>query len=136
MRYYQAEASKFRPTDRMVAHTGSLVPARPVTLEENPGVSTCWLKSIARLGEDQVSQRHVFPTRRPVAAAGPAGGRGRVHPVLVRANELMQAGQYLEAAASFSRIAEVVRARSGPRAPFFFLAGWLLTFWPARWMRA
>jgi len=36
MRYYQAEASKFRPTDRMVAHTGFLIFARPVTLEENP----------------------------------------------------------------------------------------------------
>jgi len=35
MRYYQAESSKFRPTDRMVAHTGFLIFARPVNLEEN-----------------------------------------------------------------------------------------------------
>ena len=36
MRFYQAESSKFRPTDRMVAHTGFLIFARPVNLEENP----------------------------------------------------------------------------------------------------
>jgi tRNA (adenine57-N1/adenine58-N1)-methyltransferase len=36
MRYYQAEFSRFRPTDRMVAHTGYLIFARPVNLEENP----------------------------------------------------------------------------------------------------
>ncbi len=57
----------------------------------------------------------------PVPVAVPAGGRKQVHPFLVRANEQMQAGQYTEAAASFSRIAEVVRGREGPRAPFFFL---------------
>ena len=57
----------------------------------------------------------------PVPVAVPAGGRRQVHPFLVRANEQMQAGQYAEAAASFSRIAEVVRGRRGPRAPFFFL---------------
>jgi len=61
---------------------------------------------------------------RPIAAAAraiPAAGGKQVHPELVRANELMQAGQYLQAAASFIRIAEVVRGRHGPRAPFFFL---------------
>jgi tRNA (adenine57-N1/adenine58-N1)-methyltransferase len=36
LRYYQAEATKFRPTDRMVAHTGFLIFARPVNLDENP----------------------------------------------------------------------------------------------------
>jgi tRNA (adenine57-N1/adenine58-N1)-methyltransferase len=36
MRFYQAEYTKFRPTDRMVAHTGFLIFARPVNLEENP----------------------------------------------------------------------------------------------------
>jgi tRNA (adenine57-N1/adenine58-N1)-methyltransferase len=30
LRYYQAEADRFRPTDRMVAHTGYLIFARPV----------------------------------------------------------------------------------------------------------
>jgi hypothetical protein len=55
----------------------------------------------------------------PVAA--PAGGRKQVHPELVRANELMQQGKYPEAAATFSRIAEVVRARRGLRAPYFFI---------------
>jgi tRNA (adenine57-N1/adenine58-N1)-methyltransferase len=36
LRYHQAEASKFRPTDRMVAHTGFLIFARPVTIGEDP----------------------------------------------------------------------------------------------------
>jgi tRNA (adenine57-N1/adenine58-N1)-methyltransferase len=36
IRFYQAEYSKFRPTDRMVAHTGFLIFARPVNLEDNP----------------------------------------------------------------------------------------------------
>jgi hypothetical protein len=57
----------------------------------------------------------------PAPVVVPAGGQRQVHPFLVRANEQMQAGQYAEAAASFSRIAEVVRGRRGPRAPFFFL---------------
>jgi tRNA (adenine57-N1/adenine58-N1)-methyltransferase catalytic subunit len=35
LRYYQAEADRFRPTDRMVAHTGYLIFARPVL----PGTS-------------------------------------------------------------------------------------------------
>jgi tRNA (adenine57-N1/adenine58-N1)-methyltransferase len=30
MRFYQAEAEKFRPVDRMVAHTGFLIFARPI----------------------------------------------------------------------------------------------------------
>lgn len=30
MRFYQAEAEKFRPVDRMVAHTGYLIFARPI----------------------------------------------------------------------------------------------------------
>ena len=37
MRYFKAEPDRFRPTDRMVAHTGYLIFARPVVLvEENP----------------------------------------------------------------------------------------------------
>jgi tRNA (adenine57-N1/adenine58-N1)-methyltransferase len=34
MRFYQADASKFRPVDRMVAHTGYLIFARPVEKEK------------------------------------------------------------------------------------------------------
>jgi tRNA (adenine57-N1/adenine58-N1)-methyltransferase len=30
LRYYQAEPDKFRPTDRMIAHTGFLIFARPI----------------------------------------------------------------------------------------------------------
>lgn len=36
LRYYQAEATRFRPTDRMVAHTGFLIFARPVNIDETP----------------------------------------------------------------------------------------------------
>lgn len=34
LRFYKAEPTKFRPTDRMVAHTGFLIFARPVLVEE------------------------------------------------------------------------------------------------------
>jgi tRNA (adenine57-N1/adenine58-N1)-methyltransferase len=35
LRYYKAEPERFRPTDRMVAHTGYLIFARPVLLSED-----------------------------------------------------------------------------------------------------
>lgn len=35
LRYYKPEPTRFRPTDRMVAHTGFLIFARPVLVEEN-----------------------------------------------------------------------------------------------------
>lgn len=34
LRFYKAEAERFRPTDRMVAHTGFLIFARPVQVDE------------------------------------------------------------------------------------------------------
>ncbi len=34
LRYYKTEANRFRPTDRMVAHTGFLIFARPVLVDE------------------------------------------------------------------------------------------------------
>jgi tRNA (adenine57-N1/adenine58-N1)-methyltransferase len=34
LRYYKAVHERFRPVDRMVAHTGYLIFARPVLLEE------------------------------------------------------------------------------------------------------
>jgi len=34
LRYYKPEPNRLRPTDRMVAHTGFLIFARPVTMEE------------------------------------------------------------------------------------------------------
>lgn len=33
LRYYKPEPSRFRPTDRMIAHTGYLIYARPVTID-------------------------------------------------------------------------------------------------------
>lgn len=39
MRFYKAESDRFRPVDRMVAHTGFLVFARPVTFVDDPEVS-------------------------------------------------------------------------------------------------
>ena len=35
LRYYKAEESRFRPTDRMVAHTGYLIFARPVLVADD-----------------------------------------------------------------------------------------------------
>ena len=40
MRFYKAESDRFRPVDRMVAHTGYLVFARPVTYVEDQEVAT------------------------------------------------------------------------------------------------
>ena len=35
LRFYRADPDRFRPTDRMIAHTGFLIFARPVIVEEN-----------------------------------------------------------------------------------------------------
>lgn len=37
LRYYKAEAERFRPADRMVAHTGYLIFARPVLIDRTAG---------------------------------------------------------------------------------------------------
>ena len=39
MRFYKAELDRFRPVDRMVAHTGYLVFARPVTYIETDDIA-------------------------------------------------------------------------------------------------
>jgi hypothetical protein len=57
----------------------------------------------------------------PLPAAFPTGGSQQVHPELKHAHDLMAQGQYPEAAALFSRIAEVAQARGGPRASFFYI---------------
>jgi tRNA (adenine57-N1/adenine58-N1)-methyltransferase len=36
LRFYKPDASRFRPTDRMVAHTGFLIFARSITISEDP----------------------------------------------------------------------------------------------------
>ena len=38
IRYYKAEPSRFRPTDRMIAHTGFLIFARPVLASEDASI--------------------------------------------------------------------------------------------------
>jgi hypothetical protein len=56
------------------------------------------------------------PLRRPMA--------GIIPPALVRANQLMAASQYSEAAGIFEQFARGALVRNGPRAPwFFFQAG-------------
>lgn len=35
LRYYKPEPTRFRPTDRMIAHTGYLIYARPVTIDRD-----------------------------------------------------------------------------------------------------
>ena len=57
------------------------------------------------------------PFRRPFRRAKPFD----VPPELRSANELMEAGQYSEAALAFEQIAEQAERRRGPRAPLFHL---------------
>src|SRR5512140_562692 len=42
-----------------------------------------------------------------------------VPPLLRRANQMLSAGQYAEAASAFEQLARAAEARGGPRAPFF-----------------
>ncbi|MGC1375636.1 MAG: hypothetical protein WA821_05410 [Anaerolineales bacterium] len=49
------------------------------------------------------------------------GGVPQAPAVLQRANQLMAAGNYHAAATAFEDLAKQAEARSGPRAPFFFL---------------
>jgi tRNA (adenine57-N1/adenine58-N1)-methyltransferase len=49
MRYYKPEPSRFRPTDRMIAHTGYLVFARPVTIDHEH-INTKLLKETGAMG--------------------------------------------------------------------------------------
>ncbi len=58
------------------------------------------------------------PPRRPHRQARP---HHRVPPALRRANELMDAGNYAEAALAFEKIARRADARRGSRAPIFYL---------------
>ncbi len=53
LRYYKAEASRFRPTDRMVAHTGYLIFARPVVIDD-PMQSVELMKEAGLVGDDDV----------------------------------------------------------------------------------
>ena len=46
---------------------------------------------------------------------------GSVPPALQRANQLMAAGQYAQAADIFEQFARGALVRNGPRAPWFFL---------------
>ena len=45
LRFYKADASRFRPTDRMVAHTGFLIFARPVILSDDPRAASLLAES-------------------------------------------------------------------------------------------
>ncbi len=44
-----------------------------------------------------------------------------IPPLLQRANQLMAAGNYVEAASAYEQLARAAEARNGPRAPFFFI---------------
>jgi hypothetical protein len=64
-------------------------------------------------------RRRIFRPIVPLSIPVTAVNRQTPHPEVVHAHDLMAQGQYLEAAALFSRIAEAVRVRNGPRAPIF-----------------
>jgi hypothetical protein len=66
-------------------------------------------------------RRRILRPIMPLPATLPTGRHQQVHPELKHAHDLMVQGQYPEAAALFSRIAEVAQSRGGPRAPFFYI---------------
>jgi tRNA(1-methyladenosine) methyltransferase and related methyltransferases len=58
LRYYKPEPSRFRPTDRMIAHTGFLVFARPVTIDHEH-IDLKLLKEMGAIGlaeEEELSE--------------------------------------------------------------------------------
>lgn len=59
--------------------------------------------------------------RRPFARPFRRALAGKIPPALQRANQMMAAGQYAQAADIFERFARGALARNGPRAPWFFL---------------
>lgn len=62
------------------------------------------------------------PRRLMRAQRGRRGlGRRRAPKELIRAHQMMQAGNYQEAASRFEKIARKAESRGGPRAPQFFL---------------
>lgn len=52
LRYYKPEPSRFRPTDRMISHTGYLIFARSVTIDHNLADHKL-LKEIGMIGLDE-----------------------------------------------------------------------------------
>ncbi len=56
LRYYQAEAERFRPVDRMVAHTGYIIFARPVLIDRTGEASLADLEAdnFSNGGESEV----------------------------------------------------------------------------------
>jgi hypothetical protein len=58
--------------------------------------------------------RRGFGFRRPLA-------NPNIPPALQRAHELMELGNYAEAATAFEKLAQTAEKRIGPRAPFLFL---------------
>ena len=57
--------------------------------------------------------RPVRPLRRGLAPDIP--------PLLRRANQMLSAGNYAEAASAYEQLARAAEARGGPRAPFFYI---------------
>lgn len=55
LRYYKAEPERFRPVDRMVAHTGYLIFARPVLIDQPEDEAT--LHAIEGLREETASSK-------------------------------------------------------------------------------
>jgi len=53
LRYYKAEPSRLRPTDRMVAHTGFLIFARRIEPSEDPRVKELFIELGTEISEEQ-----------------------------------------------------------------------------------
>lgn len=56
VRFYKTEPSRFRPTDRMIAHTGYLVFARPVTIDRS-GSDDKLLKEIGLISKLETEEQ-------------------------------------------------------------------------------
>jgi tRNA (adenine57-N1/adenine58-N1)-methyltransferase len=54
--FYKAETSRFRPTDRMISHTGYLVFARPVSIDRS-GSDEKLLKEIGLISKLETNEQ-------------------------------------------------------------------------------
>jgi hypothetical protein len=55
LRFYKAESDRFRPTDRMIAHTGFLIFARPVQIDEKE-ISPALLREAGLISEEDAKK--------------------------------------------------------------------------------
>lgn len=85
LRFYKPEPNRFRPADRMVAHTGYLIFARPVTLDE-AHANRALLREVGAL-PDNPEDDLLFGEGLLVGGEAPGGGNHE------EGSEVVQAGE-------------------------------------------